>query len=202
MINELLQKELLAHAKTKSTWRRKPDPKGHDRQPFKTGPLDQPPKLSYLEVTTAGEKWIPVVRSFNKKKKSPTTAAMAPDLTYESPNRFSPLINLNGNPSIEKTLKSNYKRSSAANSTRKNTIQPRAGNTIPTIINGQVAHIGYKRLSSSPVNSSRFPGNKVNKRSHKVKIIGDSHLRGSAIRVSQYLNKIRGRQFHQTWCWH
>lgn len=43
MINELLQKELLAHAKTKSTWRRKPDPKGHDRQPFKTGPLDQPP---------------------------------------------------------------------------------------------------------------------------------------------------------------
>jgi hypothetical protein len=38
------------------------------------------------------------------------------------------------------------------------------------------------------VNSSRVPDNKNNKYDHKVRIIGDSHLNGSAARIIQYLN--------------
>jgi hypothetical protein len=38
------------------------------------------------------------------------------------------------------------------------------------------------------VNSSRVPGIKNNKYDHKLKIIGDNHLKGSAARINQYLN--------------
>jgi len=70
------------------------------------------------------------------------------------------------------------------------TIQPYAGNKIPTVINGKVTKVETKKPSSSLKNSTRVPGNKINKYGHKVKIIGDSHLKGSAVRISQYLNKI------------
>jgi hypothetical protein len=38
------------------------------------------------------------------------------------------------------------------------------------------------------VNSSRNPDDKINKFNHKVKIIGDSHLRGLSVRLNKYLN--------------
>jgi len=71
---------------------------------------------------------------------------------------------------------------------KKNTIQPSAGNKIPTIINGKITNVENKTPSSSLKNSARVPGNKINRYDHKVKIIGYSHLKGSAIRISQYLN--------------
>jgi len=66
-------------------------------------------------------------------------------------------------------------------------MQPSAGNKIPTIINGRVTNVETKTPSSLKI-SSRVPGNKINRYDHKVKIIGDSHLKGSATRISQYLN--------------
>jgi len=45
-----------------------------------------------------------------------------------------------------------------------------------------------KELITSLKNSSRVPGNKINRYDHKVKIIGDSPLKGSAARINQYLN--------------
>ena len=72
---------------------------------------------------------------------------------------------------------------------KKNTIQPSADNKIPSIINGKVTNVETKKPSTSLKNSSHVPSNKNNKYDHKVKIIGDSHLKGSAARISQYLNK-------------
>jgi len=37
-------------------------------------------------------------------------------------------------------------------------------------------------------NSSCIPSNKINKYEHRVKIIGDNHLKGSAARINQFLN--------------
>jgi hypothetical protein len=70
----------------------------------------------------------------------------------------------------------------------KTTIQPSSGNKIPTIINGRIMNGNIKKPSSTTVNSTRVPDKKNYKYEHKVKIIGDSHLRGSAARINQYLN--------------
>jgi hypothetical protein len=69
------------------------------------------------------------------------------------------------------------------------TVQPSAGNKIPTIIYGLVMNGEIiKKPSWTIKNSSGVPGNKINKYHHKMKIIGDSHLKGLAARINQYLN--------------
>ena len=45
-----------------------------------------------------------------------------------------------------------------------------------------------KKPSRTIKNSSCIPSNKINKYEQKVKIIGDSHLKGSAVRINQFLN--------------
>ena len=68
---------------------------------------------------------------------------------------------------------------------KKNTIQPSVGNKVPTIINGKITNVETKKPSSSLKNLSHVPGNKIYRYDHKVKIIGDSHLKGSAVRISK-----------------
>ena len=97
MMNKLLQKELLTYVTPKSTWGNEPDSNGNDVQPFKNGPSRHSSKMSYSEVAAAGGKWIPVVHSFNKKKKMPTVSARATEQSYMSSNRFTPLTNLSEN---------------------------------------------------------------------------------------------------------
>jgi hypothetical protein len=81
MINELLQKELLSYATSKNTWRIDPD-STDDVQPFENWTSRHSSKTSYSEVAAAGGKWIPVVHSFNKKKKTPTVSAMATEQSH------------------------------------------------------------------------------------------------------------------------
>jgi len=169
-------------------WGIEPDSNGNDVQPFENGPSKHSSKISYSEVAAAGGKWIPVVHSFNKKEKTPTVSAMAIEQSYMSSNRFTLLTNLNENQSVDINPSSNCEWSSATNATKKNIIQPSASNKIPTLINGRVTNVETKKPSSSLKNSSCIPGNKINRYDHKVKIIGDSHLKGSAARISQYLN--------------
>ena len=45
-----------------------------------------------------------------------------------------------------------------------------------------------KKPSRTIKKSSCVPSNKINKYEQRVKIIGDSHLRGSAARINQFLN--------------
>jgi hypothetical protein len=67
----------------------------------------------------------------------------------------------------------------------KTTIQPSASNKIPTIINERVKNGEIKKPSWTIKNPARVPGKKIKKYDHKVKIIGDSHLKGSAERINQ-----------------
>jgi len=94
MINELLQKELLTYATPKGTWGIQPDSNGNDVHPFEKGPSRHSSKMSYSKVAAAGVKWIPVVHSFNKKKKTPTVSARATGQSCVSSNCFTPLTNL------------------------------------------------------------------------------------------------------------
>jgi len=68
------------------------------------------------------------------------------------------------------------------------TVQSSAGSKTPTIINGRVIRCKTKKPSWTKKNSSCVLSNKINKYEHKVKIIGDSHLKGSTARINQFLN--------------
>ena len=94
MINELVQKELLTYATSKSTWGIEPNSNDNDVHPFEKGPSRHSSKMSYSEVAAAGGKLIAVVHSFNKKKKMPTVSARATGQSCVSSNRFTPLTNL------------------------------------------------------------------------------------------------------------
>jgi hypothetical protein len=75
--------------------------------------------MNRVHMNLTGGKWIPVVHSFNKKKKTPTVSAMANEQSYMSSNRFTPLTNLNENQADEVNLMSNCEWSSATNSMKK-----------------------------------------------------------------------------------
>lgn len=70
----------------------------------------------------------------------------------------------------------------------KNSIKPGSCNKIPTIISGRVVNDEIKNPLWPTKHPARVPSKKINKYNHKVKIIGDSHLRGSAVNINQYLN--------------
>jgi hypothetical protein len=116
--------------------------------------------------------------------KTTTVTSMKAEQPIMFSNRFTPLTNLNENLTDEIRLTCNSEWSSSTKSTN----QPSVGNKIPTIINGRVMNGNIKKPSRTLVNSSHVPGTKNNKYDHKVKIIGDSHLKGSAARINQYLN--------------
>jgi hypothetical protein len=57
---------------------------------------------------------------------------------------------------------------------------------IPTIINGRLVHgSDWKPTTKKKEEEKCTTGTRV---SHKVKILGDSHLRGTALKIDQYLN--------------
>ena len=134
-------------------WGIDPDSNGNDVQPFENGPLRHSSKMSYSKVAAAGGKWIPVVHSFNKKKKTPMVSAIATEQSYMFSNRFTPLTE---NQTMNINPRTNCEWPSATNFTKKkkNTIQPSAGNKIPTIINGKITNAETKKPSSSLKNSS------------------------------------------------
>ena len=132
MINEHLQKELLTYVTPKSTWGIEPDCNGNDVQPFENGPSRHSSKTSYSDLAAAGGKWIPVIHSFNKKKKTPTVSAIATEQSYMSSNRFTPLTNLNENQTVDINPRTNCEWPSATNFTKKKT-KTKLLNLVPAI---------------------------------------------------------------------
>ena len=49
---------------------------------------------------------------------------------------------------------------------------------------------GDRYLTAAKKKTTHASGTNSNNKEHKVKIVGDSHLRGTAARVDQYLNTI------------
>jgi len=114
---------------------------------------------------------------------------MAPSMTteksYRSSNRFKPLANLPENLRDEVHPTSNHEWTSSSKATKESTSKPSTSYKIPTIVNGRVINDENKK----PVRTTKKPACvtviKTNKCDHKVRIIGDSHLKGSAVRINQ-----------------
>jgi hypothetical protein len=106
-----------------------------------------------------------------------------------SSNRFSPLDNHKVNREDEVNTVNNSVNISTT-STRKNAIRQKKNgiNKIPTIINGRVKNSNMQNPSKTKFKFLRAKPDKSINFDHKVRIIGDSHLKGSAIKINQYLN--------------
>jgi 23S rRNA pseudoU1915 N3-methylase RlmH len=65
--------------------------------------------------------------------------------------------------------------------------QHNPGIRIPTIINGRIKN-SENRNPTLVMKSLHVAGSKCNNIDHKVRIIGDGHLRDTAARINQYLN--------------
>lgn len=68
------------------------------------------------------------------------------------------------------------------------TTNPTTGRKIPSIANGNVNRSQNKESPKDIVTQLRARIERLKTNKHAVKIIGDSHLRNSAMRINQYLN--------------
>jgi len=66
--------------------------------------------------------------------------------------------------------------------------QHRIGIKIPTIVNGRITYSDDKNPTTAKMKATHVSGTNFNNKEYKLKIVGDSHLRGTATRIDQYLN--------------
>ena len=133
--------------------------------------------------------WIPAKRKVNKKKiPSSYNSTWKPKLSTLSSNRFSPLDNLKVNQEDE-VITGNNSENILTTSTMKNAVCHQIGSyKIPTIINGIVKNSDIQKPFKTKSKPQRAKPDKSIKCDHKVHIIGDSHLKGLANNINQYLN--------------
>ena len=130
-------------------------------------------------------------------------------------NRFEPLMSLTDNQE-EMVRESNCNCPQSKIQTRETTsTHHTTGQRIPTILNGRITsrrNHNKKPLKKATAQSYAPNQNstKSSKSVHKVDLIGDSHLKGLAVKVNQYLNtKFKvcsfikpGASIHQLVCSH
>jgi hypothetical protein len=176
IINELLQKELSTHAAPHSTWEN-----GLPNEHRTTI------RMSYAEVAATGGKRNPALSSFTVKKKMTTSPARATHQT-NMPNPFTARPNPNGIPTNEINARKNSEWTSSKSSRENHFNNSHEGNKIPTVINGRIMHVQSTKPAPTRRNAPRAPIHRNIRPTHKVKITGDSHLKGSAEKINQHLN--------------
>jgi hypothetical protein len=124
----------------------------------------------------------------NKMKKTRASNTMNTEYPYISTNRFTPLSNLNEIQQDEMDHTCKCELSQTTHSSTKTTSQRSLGSKILTIVNGRISYSENKKPLEKPSNSLCISNHRSTKLVHKVKIIRDSHLRGLATRINQYLN--------------
>jgi len=131
--------------------------------------------------------WLPARHKVNKKKISYNIAWKA-ELSTISSNRFSPLDKLKVNQEDE-VITVNNSENIFTSSTLKNYIcHQTSSNKIPMIINGVVKNSDIQKPSKTKSVLLHAKPDKSIKCNHKAYIIGDSHRKGSATKINQYLN--------------
>jgi len=136
------------------------------------------------------EKWTTVVSKNNKVKVTcdSNIANVKHHLVFN--NKFAPLLAVPENQDEMIDYTSNCKRPQFANPKTVNSTQLSTGWKIPTIVNGRT--ISNYSVNKKPIRNKSKQLNTFNQRpikaAHKVEIIGDSHLKGSAGKINQYLN--------------
>lgn len=105
-------------------------------------------------------------------------------------NRFTTLYNLQANNAGSNGLQAlqcqeKQTEQKSTQNMNKSTKQHKTGIKIPTIINGRLIHSNDWKPTTKKKEKTQTPRTRI---SHKVRILGDSHLRGTASKIDQYLN--------------
>ena len=109
--------------------------------------------------------------------------------SYVSVNRFASLSNLNDNQQEEMEYTHKCELPQSTQILTRTTSQHNQGSKIATIVNGRINHSVHKEPLKKTSNQLRtLKRRSTTKTIHKVKIIGDNHLKGSATRLNQYPN--------------
>jgi len=147
-----------------------------------------PGVISTVNIHDHGDaNWFPARHKVNKKKISYNTAWKA-ELSTISSNHFSPLDNLKANQEDE-VITVNNSENIFTSSTLKNYINHQTGRKkIPMVINRVVKNSDIQKPSKTKSIPLYAKPDKFMKCDHKAYIIGDSHLKGSATKINQYLN--------------
>jgi len=134
------------------------------------------------QVNTKEWTLVPPKNYIDKKCKS-----ASPQQSVMITNRFTPLCNLQTNNVDSTGTQEHNKRVSTQ---EKNTIttQRRTGMSIPTTVGGKLMYSATRKPTSTEKTSTHALDASLTGKKHKVKIVGDSHLKGIAIKIGQYLN--------------
>jgi hypothetical protein len=120
----------------------------------------------------------------NKNYKCESTS---PDQLITNTNWFTPLSNPQANNADSNGLNEQEKRISTQDMNR-TTKQHRMGMKIPTIVGGRLTQSNNQKPTLMKKETAHIPGTNLNNKEHKVKILSDSHLRGTATKIDQYLD--------------
>jgi hypothetical protein len=143
------------------------------------------------QTNTKGWTTVSSRNNSTKPNKSSLCKPMTTDQHIVTTNRFTPLNNLQANNAEANGLQvlQGQRKQTGQVSTlnvKETSNQHRKGMKIPTIINGRLIHDGaWKPTARKKEEEKSATGTSVN---HKVKILGDSHLRGTALKKDQHLN--------------
>jgi hypothetical protein len=121
-----------------------------------------------------------------KPNKSDKCETATSDQLITTTNRFTPL----SNPEINNADSSGLQEQSelSTQNMHKTMKQHRIGIKIPMIVNGRIMNSDDRNPTTAKKNVTYVSGTNFNNKEHKVKIVGDSHHRGTATRIDQYLN--------------
>jgi hypothetical protein len=129
--------------------------------------------------------WNTVTYKANKKKLSTAKNIWKTELQFASMNRFSSLDNPKEHQKKNDPAPVNNSVNPPINHPRKNAS---GMNKIPTIINGRVEYSAIRNSYKNKMKTLNVKPIKINKYIHKVHIIGNSHFKGIATRINQYLD--------------
>ena len=145
---------------------------------------DQPVEVPGCNLTN--QKWKTVQPNATNNKKFCTPVTVHTEYQFQHPDHFAPLSSHNLGMQAEVDNMCKRERSRLAHPPANPTTQRCIRMRIPTIMNGKITsdnNMKPRKKSSDPqCNPSLKPKN------FKVQIIGDSHLKGSATRINQYVN--------------
>jgi len=122
-----------------------------------------------------------------KPNKSDKCETATSDQLITTTNRFTPLSNLEVNNADSSGLQEQSEWISTQNM-HKTMKQHRIGIKIPMIVNRKIMHSDDWNPTTAKKNATYVCGTNFNNKEHKVKIVGNSHLRGTATRTDEYLN--------------
>ena len=144
------------------------------------------PKATSKPVNSTEWTLVPARNYFHSQNKSNKHTNTTSNQTIKTANRFSLLPNLEvDNMVLHGPHEQN--KSTPVQTTSDTKKHHNTGIKIPTIINGRLNYKENRNSTLAKKKTTRVSGPNPNTKEHKVRVVGDSHLKETAARIDQFL---------------